>query len=57
MGEFADKYDGDVNKALQAITRARLEASEDSFSLDDAVKKRFVCTSIVLRVAFTYDLS
>lgn len=40
MGEFADKYDGDVNKALQAITRARLEASEDSFSLDDAVKKR-----------------
>ncbi|GJJ13297.1 hypothetical protein Clacol_007549 [Clathrus columnatus] len=38
MGEFADKYDGDVNNALQAIAKARLEASDDS--LGDVVRKK-----------------
>lgn len=40
IGEFADKYDGDVNRALQAITKAKLEANEDSFVIDEAIRKR-----------------
>jgi len=42
MAEFADKYDGDVNKALQAITKARMEASGDPMGTETSAKKRYV---------------
>ncbi|KAF8582836.1 hypothetical protein K439DRAFT_121931 [Ramaria rubella] len=40
IAEFADKYDGDVNKALQAITKARMEASGEPTELDASARKR-----------------
>lgn len=40
MGEFADKYDGDVNKALQAITKAKMAASEEPIGIEDSARKR-----------------
>ena len=42
MAEFADKYDGDVSKALQAITKARLEATGEPVGADASVRKRHV---------------
>lgn len=46
IAEFADKYNGDVNKALQAITKARMEASGEPAGLDGSARKRYVmcCT-------------
>lgn len=40
VAEFADKYDGDVNKALQAITKARMEASGEPAGIDGSTRKR-----------------
>ncbi|KAF8526146.1 hypothetical protein JB92DRAFT_2873714 [Gautieria morchelliformis] len=40
IAEFSDKYDGDVNKAIQAITKARMEASGEPAVLDGSVRKR-----------------
>lgn len=46
IAEFADKYNGDVNMALQAITKARMEASGEPAGLDGSARKRYVicCT-------------
>ncbi|KAF8527488.1 hypothetical protein BU17DRAFT_39482 [Hysterangium stoloniferum] len=40
VGEFADKYDGDVNKALQALTKAKMEASGEPVGLEASIRKR-----------------
>lgn len=43
VAEFADKYGGDVNKALQAITKARMEASgEAAGGIDGSARKRCI---------------
>ncbi|KIJ25196.1 hypothetical protein M422DRAFT_38896 [Sphaerobolus stellatus SS14] len=40
IGEFADKYDGDVNIALKAITKAKMVASEEPAGIEDTERKR-----------------
>ncbi|HEV7737797.1 MAG TPA: borealin N-terminal domain-containing protein [Chlamydiales bacterium] len=41
MAEFADKYDGDVNKALQAMTKAKMALSGEPVGIEDTARKRW----------------
>jgi len=40
IGEFADKYDGDISKALKAITKAKMVAGEEPDGIEETDRKR-----------------